>query len=114
MIQWQEFSLDVVPAILLTKDQIPKELNHYDLLHNIFIVPKWTASLIDAPHADEAFQLGFSFPEKDLFHAMPIALREGYKLTKVVVQKCMVIDSRPIDLYISSYMLKMQDVPVFY
>ena len=55
VIQWQEFSLDVVPAILLTKDQTPKELNHYDLLHDIFVVPKWTASLIDAPYADEAF-----------------------------------------------------------
>ena len=108
VLQWQPFSLDVVPAILLTEDKIPKELNHYNLLHDIFAVPKWTASLIDAPYADEAFQLGFSFPEKDLFHAMPIALREGYKLAKVVVQKCMVIDSRPIDLYISSYMLKCQ------
>ena len=107
-VEWQEFSLDVVPAIPLNADKIPKELNHYDLLHHIFVVPKWTASLIGTPYADEAFQLGFSFPEKDLFHAMPTALRQGYKLTKVVAQDCMVIDDRPIDLYISSYMLKCQ------
>ena len=106
VIQWQEFSIDVVPAIPLTEDKIPKDLNYYDLLHDIFIVPKWTSSLIETSYADEAFQLGFSFAEKDLFHAMATALREGYKLTKVVVQKCMVIDSMPIDLYISSYMLK--------
>ena len=106
VIQWQEFSLDVVPAILLTKEKIPKELNHYDLLHDIFVVPKWTASLIDAPYVDEAFRLGFSFPEEDLIHAMPDSLRQGYKLTKAVVRNCMVIDDRPIDLYISSYLLK--------
>ena len=104
--KWQEFSLDVIPAIPLTEEKIPKELNHCDLLHDIFVVPKWTASLIDAAYADEAFELGFSFPEKDLFYAMPIELRQGYMLTKVVVQHCMVIDGRPIDLYISNLMLK--------
>ena len=106
MIQWQEFSLDVVPAIPLTKEKIPKELNHYDLFHNIFVVPKWTSILTDAPYCDEAFRLGFSFVEEDFVHAMPEALKHGYKLTKVVMKNCMVIDSRPIDLYISSYMLK--------
>ena len=30
VIQWQDFSLDVVPAIPLIKDRIPLELNHYD------------------------------------------------------------------------------------
>ena len=105
-IQWQEFCLHVVPAIPLTEDKIPKNLNHYDLLHDIFVVPNWTASLIEMPHADQAFQLGFSFPEQDLFQAMPINLRQGYMVTKVVMQDCMVIDDRPIDLYISKYMLK--------
>ena len=108
VIQWQEFSLDVVPAIPLTEDKIPKELNHYELLHDIFVVPEWTASLIETPYVDEAFQLGFSFPEKDLLHAMPIELRQGYMLTKAVMQDCMIIDSRPIDLYISSDLLKYQ------
>ena len=106
VIQWQEFSLDVVPAIPLSEDKIPKELNHYGLLHDIFVVPKWTSILTDEPYCDAAFRLGFSFPEEDLVHAMPDALRQGYKLTKVVMQKCMVIDRRPIDLYISSYKLK--------
>ena len=106
VIQWQDFSLDVVPAIPLAKDKTPKELNHYDLLHDIFVVPKWTASLIDAPYKDEAFRLGFSLTEEDLIHAMPGALRQGYKLTIVVVRHCMVIDNRPIDLYISSCLLK--------
>ena len=108
IIQWQEFSLEVVPAIPLTEDKIPKELNHYELLHDIFVVPEWTASLIETPYVDEAFQLGFSFPENDLLRAMPIELRQGYMLTKVVMQDCMIIDSRPIDLYISSYLLKYQ------
>ena len=106
VLPFQEFRLDVVPAVPMAKDKIPRELNHYDLLHDIFAVPKWTASLIDTPYSDEAFQLGFSFSEKDLFLAVPIELREGYMLTKVLAQMCMVIDSRPIDLYISSYMLK--------
>ena len=113
IIQWQEFSLDVVPAIPLPEDKVPKELNHYDLLHDVFAVPKWTASLIGVPYTDEAFQLGFSFPEKDLFHAMPVALRQGYKLTKVILQKCMDIDSQPVDLFISSYMLKCQTFECF-
>ena len=106
VIQWQDFSLDVVPAIALTKDKIPKELNHYNLLRDIFVVPKWTSILTDAPYCDEAFRLGFSIPEEDFVHAMPEALRQGYKLTKVVMQNCMIIDSRPINLYISSYNLK--------
>ena len=105
-IQWQEFSLDVVPAIPLTEDKIPKELNYYDLLHDIFVVPKWTVILTDAPYVDETFRLGFSLPEEDLIHAMPDALREGYKLTKVAMRNCMVIDDRPVNLYISSYLLK--------
>ena len=108
VIQWQEFSLEVVPSIPLTDDKIPKELNHYELLHDIFVVPEWTASLIETPYVDEAFQLGFLFPEKDLFDAMPTELRQGYMLTKAVMQDCMIIDSRPIDLYISSYLLKYQ------
>ena len=107
-IEWHEFSLDVVPAVPLTEDKIPKELNHYDLLHDIFVVPTWTASLIETPYVDEAFEFGFSFPEKDLCHAMPDALRLGYKLTKVVMQDCMIIDNRPMDLYISSDLLKCQ------
>ena len=46
-IQWQEFSLEVVPAIPLTEDKIPKELKYYELLHDIFVFPEWTASLIE-------------------------------------------------------------------
>ena len=106
VIQWQEFSLDVVPAIPLTEDKIPKELNHSDWLHHIYVVPKWTSILTDVPYCDEAFRLCFSVPEEDFVHAMPEALRQGYKLTKVLMKKCMIIDSRPIDLYISSYNLK--------
>ena len=52
--------------------------------------------------------LGSYSQKKILFHAMPIELRQGYMLTKVVMQDCMIIDNRPIDLYISSYLLKYQ------
>ena len=103
----------MVPAIPLADDQIPKELKYHHLLHDLFVVPKWNASLIDKPYADEAFQLGFAFPEKDLFHAMPEALRQGYKLTKVLMHECMNIDNTPIDFFISSYMLKCETFECF-
>ena len=62
------------------KEKLPGPLNHpdlLDLLHNVFIVTKWTAGLIE-----KLSSLGFSYPEKNVFSAMPIALRQAYKLTK--------------------------------
>ena len=104
LFRWQEFSLDVVPAIPVS--ELPGELNHHDLIHDICIVPKWTVSLEETDYSDKAFQLGFSLTEKDFFYAMPVALRQGYKLTKVVLHNCMIIDDVKAGGYLSSYMLK--------
>ena len=104
LFRWQEFSLDVVPAIPVSK--VPGELNHHDLIHDLCIVPKWTASLEETEYSDKAFQLGFSCSEKDIFYAMPVALRQGYKLTKVVLHDCMIIDDVKASGFLSSYMLK--------
>ena len=106
LFRWQEFSLDVVPAIPVSVEQLPGELNHKDLIHDLCIVPKWTASLEETEYSDKAFQLGFSCTEKDIFYAMPIALRQGYKLTKVVLHDCMIIDDVKASGFLSSYMLK--------
>ena len=106
MLRWQEFSLDVVPAIPVSIEQVPGELNHHELIHDICIVPKWTASLEETYYSDKAFQLGFSCTEKDFFYAMPVALRQGYKVTKVVLHDCMIIDDVKASGFLSSYILK--------
>ena len=103
---WQPFSLDVVPAIPVSVEKLPGKLNHHDLIHDLYIVPKWTASLSETEYSDLAFQLGLSYTEKDFFYAMPDQLRQGYKLTKVVLHDCMIIDDVPANVFLSSYMLK--------
>ena len=106
MLRWQEFSLDVVPAIPVSIEQVPGELHHHELIHDICIVPKWTASLEETDYSDKAFQLGFSRTKKDFFYAMPVAVRQGYKLTKVVLRDCMIIDDVKASDFLSSYILK--------
>ena len=112
-LRWQEFSLDVVPAIPVPVSKVPGKLNHHGMIHDLVVVPKWSACLIDKPYADNAFQLGFSLTEKDLFHGMPIALKQGYKVAKVVLHHCMVIDDIPVDESVSSYMLKCKAFECF-
>ena len=106
MFRWQEFSLDVVPAIPVSVEKLPGKLNHHELIHDLCIVPKWTASLEETDYSDKAFQLGFSCTEKDFFYAMPVALRQGYKLTKAVLHDCMIIDDVKAGDFLSSYMFK--------
>ena len=113
LFRWQEFSLDVVPAIPVKIEKMPGELNHHHLIHDLCIVPKWTASLMETEYSDMAFQLGFSHTEKDFFYAMPVALRQSYKLTKVVLHDCMIIDDVPARDFLSSYMLKCKTFECF-
>ena len=113
VLPWQEFSVDVVPAIPVETAQLPGKLKHHDRVHDLVVVPKWTAGLITKHYANEAFQLGFSATEKDMFYAMPIALRQGYKLAKVMVHKCLLIDGIAAGDSISSYMLKCQAFEYF-
>ena len=118
--RWQEFSLDVVPAIPFEVEKLPGKLHHHHMIHDLCLVPKWTASLLEAAYSDMAFQLGFSHTEKDFFYAMPVALKQGYKLTKVALHDCMTIDDVPADDFLSSYMLKCKifecftDMPDFH
>ena len=113
LFKWQEFSLDVVPTIPVTVEKLSEELNHFHLLHDLYMVPKWTASLLEKEYSDEAFQLGFSLPEKDFFSAMPTALKQGYKLAKVILHDCMIIDDVPPGEFLSSYMLKCKTLECF-
>ena len=113
LLRWQEFSLDVVPAIPVKIEIVPGELNHHHLIHDLYMVPKWTASLLEAGYTDKAFQFGFSRTEHDFFLAMPDALRQGYKLTKVVLHNCMIIDDVPPNEFLSSYMLKCKTFECF-
>ena len=103
---WQPFSVDVVPAIPVSIEKLPGKLNHHDLIHDLYMVPKWTASLSETEYSDLAFQLGLSYTEKDFFYAMPDHLRQGYKLTKVALHDCMIIEDVPASAFLSSYMLK--------
>ena len=113
LFRWQEFSLDVVPAIPVKVEKLPGELNYHHLIHDPCIVPKWTASLSESEYSDMAFQLGFSHTEKDFFYAMPVALKQGYKLAKIVLHDCMTIDDVPADDFLSSYMLKCKTFECF-
>ena len=110
---WQPFSLDVVPAIPVSVEKLPGKLNHHHLIHDLYMVPKWTASLSETEYSDLAFQLGFSHTEKDFFYAMADHLRQGYKLSKAVLHDCMIIDDVPADAYLSSYMLKCETFECF-
>ena len=110
---WQPFSLDVVPAIPVSVEKLPGKLNHHRLIHDLYIVPKWTASLSETEYSDLAFQLGLSYTEKDFFCAMPDSLRQGYKLTKVVLHDCMIFDDVPANVFLSSYMLKCKTFECF-
>ena len=110
---WQPFSLDVVPAIPVSVEKLPGKLNHHRLIHDLYIVPKWTASLSETKYSDLAFQLGFSYTERDFFYAMPDLLRQGYKLTKVVLHDCMIFGDVPASGFLSSYMLKCKTFECF-
>ena len=113
LFRWQKFSLDVVPAIPVKVESLPGQLHHHDQIHDLFIVPKWTASLLGTEYSDMAFQFGFSRTEKDFFYAMPTALRQGYKLTKVLLNQCLIIDDVPASEFLSSYMLKCKTFECF-
>ena len=113
LLPWQKFSVDIVPAIPVSKEKVPKEIKYHDFVHDVVVVPKWTSSLIPKTYADEAFQLGFSNTEKDFFYEMPVALREAYKLAKVVKHTCMVIDDVKAGESLSSYMLKCKAFECF-
>ena len=108
MLTWQEFSLDIVPAIPVSTTQLPGELKHQDFVHDPVVVPKWNAGLIKKEYANEAFQLGLASTEKDMFDAMPTTLRQGYKLAKVIVHDCMLIDGIAAGDSVSTFMLKCQ------
>ena len=113
LLTWQQFSVDIVPAVLVSKEKVPKGVKYYDFMHDVVVVPKWTSSLIPKSYADQAFQLGFSVTEKDFFYGMPVALREAYKLAKVVKHNCMVIDDVKAGETLSSYMLKCKAFECF-
>ena len=113
LFSWQEFSVDIVPAIPVSKEKVPKGVKYHDFMHDVVVVPKWTSSLIPKSYANQAFQLGFSNTEKDFFYGMPVALREAYKLAKVVKHNCMVIDDVKAGETLSSYMLKCKAFECF-
>ena len=113
LLRWQKFSVDIVPSIPVPKEKVPKGVKFHSFVHDVVVVPKWTSSLLLKNYANEAFQLGFSNTEKDFFYGMPVALREAYKLAKVVKHNCMVIDDVKAGESLSSYMLKCKAFECF-
>lgn len=113
--KWQQFSVDVVPAIRVFEDKIPSKLKEHCVtnIHHLVIVPKWTVALTEKDYKDEAFQFGFSSTENDFFCTMPIELRQGYMLAKVAKEKCVAIDGVPVSEFISSFMLKCETFSCF-
>ena len=92
---WQEFTVDVVPAIPVTQQQLPdvtrQAMSHTHIVQDLFVVPK--TGTFDQSQNDAVFRLSFSSTERDLFLAMPAALKQGYMLTKVLVRDCVTIDN---------------------
>ena len=103
---WQEFTVDVVPAIPVTHEQLPdvtkQVMRHPHIMQDLFVVPK--TGTFDQSQNDVAFRLSFSSTERNLFLAMPAALKQGYMLTKVLVHDCIIINDIPSG--VCSYNLK--------
>ena len=103
---WQEFTVDIVPAISVSQEQLPdvtrQAMNHPYITQDLFVVPK--TGTFDQSQSDVAFRLSFSLTERDLFTVMPAALKQGYMLTKVLMLDCITIDDIPLG--VCSYNLK--------
>ena len=103
---WQEFTVDIVPAIPVTKEQLPdvtrQAMSHPHIMEDLFVVPK--TGTFDESKNDASFRLSLSSTERDMFIAMPAALKQGYMLTKVLIHDCITIDDIPAGL--CSYNLK--------
>ena len=103
---WQGFTVDIVPAIPVTQDQLPdftrEVMNHPHIMQDLFVVPK--TGTFDQSQNDAAFRVSFSSTERDMFLAMPAALKQGYMLTKVLIHDCITVDDIPCGL--CSYNLK--------
>ena len=103
---WQEFTFDIVPAIPVTLEQLPdvtrQAMSHSHIIQDLFVVPK--TGTFDQSQSDVAFRLSFSSTERDLFTAMPAALKQGYMLTKVLMHDCITINDIPSG--VCSYNLK--------
>ena len=103
---WQEFTVDVVPAIPVIQTQLPdttkQVLSYSHIIQDLFVVPK--TGTFDQSQSDAAFRLSFSSTERNMFLAMPAALKQGYMLTKVLRHDCMTIDDIPSN--VCSYNLK--------
>ena len=102
---WQEFSMDVIPAIPVKDEQINHMIHHESIIRSVYVVPKWTADLIDKAEI-KAFQLCLTETENDLFEEMPLDLKQAYMLGKVLVHTSITIDHMGMKHFISSYQLK--------
>ena len=72
------------------------------ILQDLFVVPK--TGTLDQSQSNVAFRLSFSSTERVMFKAMPAALKQGYMLTKVLMDDCITIDD--IACGLCSYNLK--------
>ena len=112
--EWQEFSLDVVPAIPVPEiHAIKHTIEWADLVHTVYVVPKWTAQLIDEAYEAYAYQLCFTHFECDMFETMPISFKFAYMTIKALLHTSLTIDDYHVKNYISSYMAKTKTFECF-
>ena len=106
VLPWQEFTVDIVPAIPVRQEQLPsvtrQNMKYPDIMQDLFLVPK--TGTFDQSQSDVAFRVSFSSTERNLFTALPTALKQGYMLTKVLMHDCIIIDDIPSG--VCSYNLK--------
>jgi hypothetical protein len=105
---WVEATVDLVPSVYF--DKPPPWCNIPEFLTNqgCHIVGKWASG---RPMDQEVFQIGFCLSDAEMFHTMPPALRDAYKLAKIVRDEkfCPLIkDMYMIQAkeFITSYVLK--------
>jgi ankyrin repeat protein len=102
-----EFSVDVVPAFR-GGAWLPEGARDHPLLrrNGILVIPKFRIEYITKTDVTELFQVSFERSEADLFHMMPVELKQAYMLAKIVKTKIPKIELLPAGMFVSSYLLK--------
>ena len=112
-----KFSVDVVPAF--NTSWLPgKALEHPLLKRNGFLlIPKFRVEHIQNANAftpsTDLFQASFERSEADLFHIMPVELKQAYMLAKIVKSMLPNIELQPSSLFYTSYLLKTCTFGIF-
>ena len=109
-----EFSVDVVPAFSARGWLPEKALKHPLLERNgLLAIPKFRVEHIYDKDISYLFQASFERSEADLFHIMPVELKQAYMLAKIIKSMLPKIELLPPGMFFSSYLLKTCTFRIF-